>query len=84
MLVAALWVCRVGIAESDVRIRLQSLAVADALLVVVQVWAAEPFRRENSKDYWRQFSWRRVLIPLTVLSAVLLGFDILGVLRILF
>ena len=81
--VAALWVCRVAIAETDVRLRLQSLAILDAVLVVVQMWATAPLRNENNREFWRQFSPSQFLVALTMLSVVLLGWDLFTMVRIL-
>lgn len=82
-MVAVLWGCRVAIAMSDVRLRLQLLAIVDAVLVIVQIWATAPLLKENNKEYWRQFSWSHFLLPLTILSVALLGSEIVGMIRML-
>ena len=81
--VAALWICRIAIAESDVRLRLQLLAILDAVLIAVQIWATVPLRKENSEEFWRQFSPSQFLVPLAMLSAVLLGWDLITMVKIL-
>ena len=81
--VAALWICRVAIAESDVQLKLQSLTILDAALVIVQIWATAPLRRENNREFWRQFSPSQTLVALAMLSFVLLGLEVFTMVKIL-